>query len=276
VTASRPTGGGPLRFCAGLGRRVRWVAWQRLGAHRQYLQVARRRPRRAVLGADTELVIEGFPRTGNTFAVVAFQIAQARPVPVAHHLHISGHVVAAAERGVPALVLIRPPEATVVSAMMWWPHVRARDALLAYAHFYERLLPLRDACVFAGFDEVTTDFGAVVERVNRRYGTDFAAFVHTERNVERCYRLIEERSARAPWGPMLTEWMSGRISAAQLEVARGGPDDVPAQGAPEMRVARPSAVRDVARDTLREQYRAARLDADRRRADRVYRDFVGA
>ena len=32
------------------------------------------------------LVIEGFPRSANTFAVVAFRQAQERYVPIAHHL----------------------------------------------------------------------------------------------------------------------------------------------------------------------------------------------
>lgn len=257
-------------------RNLRWRAWQRLGAHPRYLEVARRRPRRAALDARTELLIDGFPRTGNTFAVVAFQTAQPRPVRVAHHLHTSGHVIAAVRRGVPALVLIREPEATVVSTMMWWPHVRARDALAAYARFYARVLPLREACVFADFREVTTDFRTVVERINARYGTDFVPFAHTEANVEHCYRLIEERSARAPWGPMIAAYMSGTISAAELERVRRSDQAPPERTAPEMRVARPSAVREAAREALLEQYRAPRLERLRRRGERVYRDFVGA
>jgi len=255
---------------------VRWRAWQRLGAHPLYLQVSRRRPRRAALDAGTELLIDGFPRTGNTFAVLAFQTAQSRPVHVAHHLHISGHVVQAVRRGVPAVALIRKPEATVVSTMMWWPHVRARDALVAYTRFYARMLPLRDACVFADFDEVTSDFGAVVRRVNGRFGTEFVPFDHTPANVEHCYRLIEERSARAPWGPMIQEYMSGSISAAELSELRGAQPDEPGRAAPEMRVARPSAARDAAREALRERYRARRLERLRRRAERVYKEFVGA
>jgi hypothetical protein len=252
-------------------RGLRWHMWQEAGARTPYLHLARRRPGRAVLDAGTELVIEGFPRTGNTFATVAFQTAQPRPVPVAHHLHVASHVIAAAERGVPALVLIRPLEATVVSAMMWWQYVSAPAALRAYARFYRRLMPVRDACVVAPFHEVTSDFGAVVERINRRYGTEFARFDHTPEHVERCYRLIEERSAHAPWAPVISAYMSGRIPAAQMEAARG----TPSGAAPEMRVARPSAVRDAARDGLREVYRDSRLEGLRRRAERAYSDFVG-
>ena len=83
-------------------RAVRWRAWQRWAGHPSYLQLARRRKGRAVVGPDTELVIEGFPRTANTFAVFAFQTAQARPVRVAHHLHAPIQVTVAARRPPPA------------------------------------------------------------------------------------------------------------------------------------------------------------------------------
>ena len=66
------------------------------------------------------------------------------------------------------------------------------DALAAYARFYERILPYRERCVVGRFAEVTSDLGSVIERINGRYGTDFARFEHTPETVERCYRLIEE------------------------------------------------------------------------------------
>jgi len=56
---------------------------------------------------ETEVVIDGFPRSGNTFAVVAFRQAQSRRVSVAHHGHVPALAIEAHRRGVPALVLIR-------------------------------------------------------------------------------------------------------------------------------------------------------------------------
>jgi hypothetical protein len=44
----------------------------------------------------TQLVIEGFPRSGNTFAVVAFEQAQRQSVRIAHHLHAPAQVMLAA------------------------------------------------------------------------------------------------------------------------------------------------------------------------------------
>ena len=43
----------------------------------------------------TELVIEAFPRSANTFATVAFQLSQPAPVRVAHHLHAPAQVTEA-------------------------------------------------------------------------------------------------------------------------------------------------------------------------------------
>jgi hypothetical protein len=257
---------------ASRARAARWRARQRWAAHDLYLHVARRRPGRAVVGSETEIVIEGFPRTGNTFAVFAFQSAQPQPVRVAHHLHAPAQVSVAAGRGLPVLLLIRPPEDAVVSSAMWWPHVTPADALPAYAHFYERLRPYRDACVVGCFDEVTTDLGAVIGRVNERYGREFARFEHTPENVARCYRLIDERSREPDAGAAINAYMSGELSAAELDARRSPPD---AAAPPAMRVARPSAARAAARGRVRSAYLAPELAAARARAERAYRDCVG-
>lgn len=254
---------------------ARWRARQRLAAYDPFLRLARVRPGRAVVGPETEIVIEGFPRTGNTFAVFAFQSAQPRPVRIAHHLHAPAQVSVAAGRGLPVVLLIRPPEDAVVSSVMWWPHVTPADALPAYARFYERLLPLRDACVVASFDEVTHDLGAVIDRVNRRYDRAFARFEHTPENVERCYALIDERSRQPDEGVIINAYMSGVISAAELEAQRAAGALACAGATPEMRVARPSAARAAAREHVRDAYLAPRLAHSRARAERVYREFVG-
>ena len=48
---------------------------------RAYLFLARRRYGSHVLGPDTDIVIEGFPRSANTFAVTAFERRKSGPSP---------------------------------------------------------------------------------------------------------------------------------------------------------------------------------------------------
>src|SRR5919112_6338070 len=64
----------------------------------------------------TQIVIEGFPRSGNTFAVVAFQQAQRESVRVAHHLHMPAQVIRAAKWGIPTLLLARKPTDAALSS----------------------------------------------------------------------------------------------------------------------------------------------------------------
>lgn len=162
-----------------------------------YLPAARRFKRdydgsdRAV-SADTELVIEAYPRTASTFACVAFALAQPRPVLLAHHLHASAQVVAAARLGIPALVIIRQPEQAVLSFMVRAPMVTARQAFFSYLRFYRRLQPLRRYFVLARFETVTSDFGKVIAAVNRRFGTRFIEFEHTPENERAVFELLDQ------------------------------------------------------------------------------------
>ncbi len=180
--------------------RWRYVARTRITGHPLYIAYARRsRHRHKTLDDRTDLVIEGFPRSGNTFAVAAFQMAQPGPVRVGHHLHAPAHVIAAARAGVPCLVLIRDPDDAVVSEAIRLPNVGIGPALARYCRFYSRILPHRGGYVVAGFDEITTDFGSTISRLNERFGTSFRPFDHTDENVKACFELIEAhwRNARS-------------------------------------------------------------------------------
>jgi hypothetical protein len=170
-----------------------WVS----GVPALYLPFARlkygRVPNRLVQ-SDTELVIEGFQRSGNTFAVFAFELAQERPITSAHHLHASAQVTRAVKLGVPVLLLTRDPKDTTVSHVIREPCVRMREALRAWVRFYERALPVKDHVLVADFSRVSTDFGAVIRDFNVKFGTGYKEFEHTEENVARCFALIEERN----------------------------------------------------------------------------------
>ena len=50
----------------------------------------------------------------------------------------------------------------------------------------------RNAFVVGPFEEVTRDYGAVLERVNARFGTRFVPFDHAEGNVESVFAQIEK------------------------------------------------------------------------------------
>ncbi len=167
---------------------------------------------------------------------------------MACHVHAPAQVIAGARRGLPNLVIIREPEDTVLSFVIRNPHISIRQTLRGYLRFYEPLLRYRDRFVVGTFEDVTADFGAVIRRVNERFGTRFAEFEHTEENVERCFAAIDEDyRRRLPEGEAL-----------------------------ERAVARPSGWRAHVKDDLRASFGSPDLAALRARAGRTFRAFLPA
>lgn len=194
------------------------------------------------LDRDTKIVIEAYPRSGNTFAHVAFKFAQPQPVKIGHHTHAAAHLIAAARRGMPALAVARAPEDAVISYLIgdFDPNLSMRQAIREYIAFYGPLLPYRDKIYIATFEELTTDFGAVIRQVNQRFGTDFTPFEHTEANVERCFELIDA-GYELTFGPL-----SEKV------------------------VSRPAESRQALKQELREQYRTPELADVRDRAQSIF------
>lgn len=194
---------------------------------------------------DTEIVIEGFPRSGNTFAFFALRFAEGREVNIASHVHTPSQVKLAVSQRFPTLVVIRKPIDVITSLLIAAPHVRFHAAINEYIHHYGEILPSSDRFVIATFDDVTTDFGEVTARVNDRFGTRFAEFDPTADNTEAVFAAIEENH----------------------RVLHGGTENV---------VPRPSARRQAEKAWLIEQLAGPAYKASLEEADAVYDDYLAA
>jgi hypothetical protein len=135
--------------------------------------------------------MEGFPRCGNTFAVLAFQQAQAEPVAIAHHLHHPAQALRGVAQGAPTVVLIRQPQAAIRSLALRRAEVSVRSLIQQYIDFYTALDSVRDGYLLADFEQITSDFGAVTRRINARFGTAYGCFEHSEANVAGIFAQID-------------------------------------------------------------------------------------
>lgn len=144
------------------------------------------RSRAQTVQPDTEIVIEGFPRSANSTTVHDFLERQERPVRVAHHLHHAAQLVRAARWEIPAIALIRPPRPAVLSFLALAEEARRRgdgpgrrlsieDAICGWLAFYGTARRYREALLLAPFDWVTADLEGVIEALNARFGTAFHA-----------------------------------------------------------------------------------------------------
>ena len=213
------------------------------------LMYLRRRPGEFLtpVTAENEIVIDGFPRSGNTFAVAAFHLAQSRDVSIAHHSHVPAQLIEAVRRRIPAIALVRDPRGAALSFGVRAPHLSLGQILRSYVRFHEPLLRIRGSLVVATFEQATGDLGRVIARVNERFGTGFVPFAHTPENVA----LVKEQIER---GDLHT---FGDVEGA----GRGG--------------GLPSDERERMKDGLRQEYDRPRLAGLRERAGRAYRVLAG-
>jgi hypothetical protein len=165
-----------------------------------------------VINSDTELVIDGYFRSANTFSVHAFQLSQEKPVRLAHHLHAPAQLITAARRGIPALLLLRNPDGAIISELLY-DNVALPDALDAYTRFYTCLLPYLESFVVGEFEQVTHDYGTVIRRLNARFGMNFNEFNHTDDAVRECFELMNYRGTMSE---TVFAFESGIVSPGEL------------------------------------------------------------
>jgi len=109
----------------------------------------------------TDICIEGYPRSGNTFAVLMFNMAN--DVHIAHHTHCTGQIARALRYGIPAVVLIRHPIDAITSSAFSLGGQKAIDAqVYRYIAFYRWVKPRVDSVVLCRFETVITDFNRVI------------------------------------------------------------------------------------------------------------------
>ena len=140
--------------------------------------------------ADTELVVEGFPRSGNTFT--SFALKHANPsLRMVSHVHHPSQVKLAVARGVPTVVVVREPIATLASYLIAGPHGRTGAVLREYISYHHELLSVASNVLVVDFDEITSDMGEVSRMITERFGLELKPFDHQPDQVEAVYRAIE-------------------------------------------------------------------------------------
>lgn len=126
------------------------------------------------IGPNTDIVIEGFPRSANSYANDFMLLSQPRALTIAHHLHMPGQLILGVRQGIPVIALVRHPRDAVTSTCIYHGFTRPTLVLKAFIRFYRPLMKYRDAMVIGDFETVTTDFNRIIRKLNAKYGGCFA------------------------------------------------------------------------------------------------------
>jgi hypothetical protein len=180
------------------------------------------RPKTAerLVSNQTEIVIEGFPRSGNTFAVAAFKLAQNRPIAIAHHSHKIAQVAEGVKGGIPTLVVIRHPTDAVVSLMIRYPYLTISQVLNNYIRYYKGIGKYRHGFVLSHFENVINDFGTEIKKINEKFGTAFLPFEQSDENVRQTFLMIEQMHREITGRGKVVETAIARPSTHRSELKR--------------------------------------------------------
>jgi hypothetical protein len=152
-----------------------------------------------IVSKSTDIVIEGFPRSANSFACRAFEKSQnGKSIIIATHTHSHAQIIESIKLGKPTIVLIRKPEECIVSLKALNLQTHSGDETIFkkypineyirwYIRFYKSLLPYKGQFILAKFEDVTSNYGKIIERLNQKYGLNYNIFIHNKENQQKIF-----------------------------------------------------------------------------------------
>ncbi|NOX36432.1 MAG: hypothetical protein GXO78_02765 [Calditrichaeota bacterium] len=176
-----------------------WFGWQmKIGRYPvlYYALFAHRFPfNRLRVNRDTELCIEGFPRSANSYAVVAFKLVNPE-TKIAHHLHVPAQIRRAVALHIPAVLIIRKPEDAVSSFLIFQQSEKVDRYLRAYIEFYTALLPIMEKVLVVDFKLIVSDVNRMIQAINQRFNRHYRLIDRLEERQEEIFTKLEEYNQR--------------------------------------------------------------------------------
>ena len=134
---------------------------------------------------DSQLVIEGFGGSANSYLVRVFHVLVDPGLRIAHHRHVPSQILQGLRWGIPCILVVRAPGDCAVSLLSRGFYPDAGLAMKHYIRFHRALLPVLDRVLVVPFERATGDVASVVGAVNLRYGTAFSTRLFDEEGFAR-------------------------------------------------------------------------------------------
>jgi len=125
-----------------------------------------------IVRREMEICIEGFARSGNTYLVAAFALANPM-TRVAHHLHVPQQIVRGVKLGIPVVVVLRSPVESIASLLAVDQRLSAEVAIWSYRNFYRVALQHRQSIFLVSFEDLIRDVDGAIGRINERFNARF-------------------------------------------------------------------------------------------------------
>lgn len=150
-------------------------------------------PKNYIVQKDiTDICIDGYPRSANSFSVRMFRKANPGAV-IAHHTHAVANIRKAIDCSIPIVVLIRNPEQAIVSSVIAHENNDIDNEIYRYIDFYDWILKKISNVVIADFDIVVNDYNAIILNVNNHFKKSYDFLEDVKEADVQVKNDIEER-----------------------------------------------------------------------------------
>ena len=131
-----------------------------------------RYPNSSVRG-DTEVTIDGFQRSANTYAYYYFKELNSE-TKIAHHSHSFRQIIYSVEKNIPTILLIRDPFDTILSTYIYhFKKVSFNVLAESWINFYKPLLSYKSHLVISDFDKTISNFNKKIAECDLKFDTHF-------------------------------------------------------------------------------------------------------
>jgi hypothetical protein len=133
-----------------------------------------------LVNRKTDICIEGYPRSANSYTVEVVRQASKGALTIAHHTHLPAQVLYAYEIDIPIVILVRDPINAVVSRHAtrrqesigrreWEKYITLETDLREWLLFYRTVSEIGDDILFCEFADIIESPNKVVKYVKRKY-----------------------------------------------------------------------------------------------------------
>tara|TARA_B100001057_G_scaffold161708_1_gene162359 strand:- start:25341 stop:26078 length:738 start_codon:yes stop_codon:yes gene_type:complete len=134
-----------------------------------YQAYSRVRYPKSSITKKTNILIEGFGRSGSSFTADSFKIANDNNIQLAWNQKSPSAIYEAIKWNIPTLVLIRDPKSVVISYKVMNPKLSIKLLLEEYIKYYSCIWRYRNHYLVCTNDYVWNDFNQLIKIMNNKF-----------------------------------------------------------------------------------------------------------
>lgn len=163
----------------------------------------------------TEICIDGFQRSGNTFLTYYFQKFNPS-TKLAHHTHSVLQIKEATQKQLPLIVTIRHPLESISSLVCYDTRLSVGVALYAYIYFYKSLLKFPNA-IFFDLKENKESPWKIIQAINTHFTTNFEA---PELSKKKMSQFLELMAVELPGPSVMSATIPNEIKQKEKAIIK--------------------------------------------------------